>query len=240
MSGGPTGQAGAGIPSDHDRAGPRPANARELKEVIEAERVGTPFLLYRDEAGTQRLLALDGAGAMTVGRGAEVDVRLSWDPSVSSVHAEFIPLGAHWLITDEGISRNGTFVNSERLSGRRRLRHGDIVRFGRTALAFNDASSEQAGATIAVETDAAAPQVTDGQRRVLTALCRPYRDRARFGTPATNLEIAAELFLSVDAVKTHLRELYRRFKLEELPQNQKRARLAEHALRLGLAEQRDP
>jgi len=38
----------------------------------------------------------------------------------------------------------------------------------------------------------------------------------------------------VDAVKTHLRVLFHKFGIENLPQNQKRARLAEIALELGL------
>ena len=37
----------------------------------------------------------------------------------------------------------------------------------------------------------------------------------------------------------HLRRLFSRFELDELPQNQKRARLAECALQLGLISQRD-
>jgi hypothetical protein len=45
---------------------------------------------------------------------------------------------------------------------------------------------------------------------VLVALCRPYRDGDRFATPATNQQIGAEVFLGVDAVKTHLRVLFRK------------------------------
>jgi pSer/pThr/pTyr-binding forkhead associated (FHA) protein len=219
---------------------PRPASGRELKDVLEAERAGLPFLLYRDAEGVQRLHVLEPADAVTIGRGEGVEVGLSWDPRVSSLHAELIHAGAHWLITDEGISRNGTFVNGHRLSGRRRLRHGDLVRVGHTSLAFNSASGEQAEGTIALDTEGNAPQITEAQQRVLSALCRPYRDRSAFATPPSNLEIADELYLSVEAVKTHLRELYRRFALEALPQKEKRSKLVEQALQLGLGGQQDP
>jgi class 3 adenylate cyclase len=114
-----------------------------------------PFLLYRDGSGAQRACVLEGDRALTIGRGDEVDVCLAWDPSVSLVHAEAVRMGAHWLIGDDGVSRNGTFVNGERLNGRRRLRHGDVVRIGRTALTFNDASAERRGATTI--TDARTP-----------------------------------------------------------------------------------
>ena len=70
-------------------------------------------------------------------------------------------------------------------------------------------------------------RLTDTQRSILVALCRPRADGNRYATPATNQEIAAEVFLSVDAVKAHLRALYRKFGVEPLPHNQKRARLVE-------------
>ena len=67
--------------------------------------------------------------------------------------------------------------------------------------------------------------LTEGQRKVLVALCRPLKDSA-YASPATNKAIADEVHLSVDAVKAHLRLIFERFGLDELPQNQKRARLA--------------
>ena len=60
---------------------------------------------------------------------------------------------------------------------------------------------------------------------MLVALCRPLKDSA-YAAPATNKDIADEVHLSVDAVKAHLRVLFERFGLDDLPQNQKRARLA--------------
>ena len=64
--------------------------------------------------------------------------------------------------------------------------------------------------------------LSEAQRRVLVALCRPFKDATGYVTPATNQQIADELFLSVDAVKTHLRALFAKFGIEDLPQNQKR------------------
>ena len=65
------------------------------------------------------------------------------------------------------------------------------------------------------------------------ALARPCLVEGAFATPATNREIAAELFLSVEAVKTHLRALTVKFGIQDLPQNRKRARLVELALQRG-------
>ena len=79
---------------------------------------------------------------------------------------------------------------------------------------------------------------TPAQRKVLDALCRAYAE-SEFATPATNQAIAEELFLSVDAVKAHLRALFTAFGIEDLPQNQKRSTLAMRALRTGVVSRRD-
>jgi hypothetical protein len=87
-------------------------------------------------------------------------------------------------------------------------------------------------------------RLTDTQLGILAALCRPIAAGNSYATPATNQEIADEVFLGVDAVKGHLRTLYRKFGIEDLPHNQKRARLVELATRggyVGTAEsQADP
>jgi DNA-binding NarL/FixJ family response regulator len=74
---------------------------------------------------------------------------------------------------------------------------------------------------------------------VLVALCRPFREGSEFARPATNRQIAEEVFLSVDAVKANLRALFETFEVGDLPQNQKRVRLAELALRSGVISPRD-
>ena len=99
---------------------------------------GSAFLLYRDDDGAEKSCPLPYDRSVTIGRGDGVDLSLSWDRSVSAIHAEATPLGKHWLLSDEGFSRNGTFVNGERISSRRRLRHGDVIRIGQTVLAFNE------------------------------------------------------------------------------------------------------
>ena len=70
-------------------------------------------------------------------------------------------------------------------------------------------------------------RLTKTQKEILEALCRRHADGNRWATPATNQEIASKVYLSVDAVKAHLRVLYRKFGVEPLPHNQKRARLVE-------------
>src|SRR4051794_4713830 len=182
-----------------------------------------PFLLYRDGAGNQVVLELE-PGRLTIGRRAANDVALPWDPEVSRVHAELSHMGGEWILCDEGVSHNGTFVNAERVRGRRRLRGGDVIAVGDTLIAFCAPSS---GSTVATAAKDRPPvvTVTPAQRRVLEALCRPLEDPRR-AAPASNQEIADDLVLSVETVKGTLRALFERFELEALPQNQKRAALA--------------
>jgi eukaryotic-like serine/threonine-protein kinase len=116
----------------------RPSSGREQ---------GVPSLIYNDDSGSRCAYLLEGSRPVTIGRGEDADLRLWWDPSVSLVHAEVVRLGTHWLIGDDGVSRNGTFVNGERLRGRRRLRDGDVLAVGGTTLAFNDALAGRRGAT---------------------------------------------------------------------------------------------
>jgi pSer/pThr/pTyr-binding forkhead associated (FHA) protein len=170
-----------------------------------------------------------------------MDLSIPWDSEVSGLHAELQGLGGEWTIVDDGLSRNGTYVNGQRVSGRRRLRDGDRIRVGRTVLAYNAASpsSPLETATVTADDEPALQHLTDTQRRVLIALCRPYHDAGNFATPATNQQIAGEVFLSVDAVKLHLRNLFAKFELGELPQNQKRARLAECVLQFGVISPRE-
>jgi hypothetical protein len=223
-----------------DPLAPHSLSASELKDLLAAERVGKAFLAFKDERSILGLFVPGRGGqTRTVGRRPEMDLSIPWDREVSGLHAELQGLGGEWTIVDDGLSTNGTFVNGERISGRQRLRDGDRIRLGRTILVYKAASSLPAASTVAAG-DAPLPQrLTDSQRRVLIALCRPYRDGASFATPASNQQIAAELFLSVDAVKMHLRTLFGKFELGELPQNQKRARLAECVLQYGVISQRD-
>lgn len=221
--------------------GSRPASAPELKAQIEAEREGRPFLVFRDGADQQRIVAIEpGASELWVGRGGSADVRLEWDEEVSGLHAQIEVVRDECTLVDDGLSRNGSFVNEERVHGRRRLLDGDTIRFGRTAVLYRrpGAGTAPEATVVATETPAAAT-VSPAQRKVLLALCRPYKDGSTFATPATNQEIGAELHLSVDAVKTHMRALFEKLGVGDLPQNQKRVALAERALQSGVVKQRE-
>ena len=216
------------------------SSPRELGERIAAERSGGAFLLYRDGDGGQVIVPLAEHGErLTIGRRPSNAVSLDWDSEVSRVHAALERAGEEWTIVDDGLSHNGTFVDGERVTARRRLRDGDVISIGATTIAFCAPSqSSTSMATVTSVGPHVAELLTPAQRRVLIALCRPFRD-STYSTPATNQQIADELVVSVDAVKSNLRALFGAFGVDDLPQNQKRASLALRALRTGVVSRRD-
>ena len=210
----------------------------ELKDVIAAERTGHPFLVWRTDEGEQRLLLLDQERwRVTVGRDSAADLPLAWDAEVSRTHAVLEQVGRGWTVVDDGLSRNGSFVNGERLIGRRRLRDKDRMVFGATVVTYRETSGTITQTASAIDAPATIP-LSPMQRKVLIALCRPVHESAA-AIPATNRQIAEDVYLTVDAVKAHLRVLFERYGLSQLPQNEKRTRLVASVLDAGVLAPRD-
>jgi hypothetical protein len=217
----------------------RAASPSELKDQLDAERRGVPFLVYRDGEGRRRIVLLArGVDRLTIGRRDSNDLPLPWDGQVSRVHAELERIGADWALVDDGLSRNGSYVNDARVTGRRRLRNGDLIRLGDTVLVYR-AAAGQTDPTLVPLSAPAPPSLSPLHRRVLVTLARPCRDPGILNTPASNLQIALELGYSVEAVKAHLRVLFRKFGVGDLRQNEKRLKLVDEAFRTGAITRRD-
>jgi pSer/pThr/pTyr-binding forkhead associated (FHA) protein len=211
----------------------RSVSPRELAMRLDAESRGLPFLVHLDGDGRQRIVELGVDGSLSIGRSAASDVPLTWDTEVSRLHAELAHVGEEWTIADEGLSRNGSFLNGQRLKGRRRLRDGDAIKVGGTLIVFVDGSGDVLATTTAASQTLEPPRLSDAQRRVLASLCGPLDD-APFAGPRSNREIADDLYLSVETVKTHLRALFDLFEVGDLPQNRKRAELVRRAFESGV------
>jgi pSer/pThr/pTyr-binding forkhead associated (FHA) protein len=222
--------------SSVDPAGTSPA---EVRARLQADRGVHPYLLYRDAAGEQRILTLnEQPPQLTVGRAPGCDVCLDWDDGISRAHAQLERLGGEeWMLVDDGLSRNGSTVNGERLRQRRRLVDGDVMCFGHTHVLYRAPRMRGRTVTRVVETEEI--QLSPAQRRVLVALCRPYREHGAFASPASNAAIAEELVISVEAVKTQMRALFEKFGVEPLARDAKRARLVQRAFETGVITQQD-
>ena len=75
-----------------------------------------------------------------VGRGANNEIRLT-DKTVSSVHARLEWQEGMWFVSDLG-SKHGTYVQGEKVKGRKALFDGDTLRLGKTSIEFKE--SEEA------------------------------------------------------------------------------------------------
>jgi hypothetical protein len=206
----------------------------ERAAVEQAERRGLPFLMLRDGDGALRIVALDARRrTYAVGRRSAADIPLPWDREVSRVHAEITRLGGEWTIADDGLSQNGTFVNELRLSGRRRLLDGDLVRVGRTQLTFRAAPAGTAMLTLLPGELSAATALSEQQHAVLRELCRPLA-RDPDAPPASDQMIAETLAIPLRLAADEVLGLFAAFGLDELPPPEARLGAAQAALSSGL------
>ena len=142
-------------------------------------------------------------------------------------------------LVDDGLSRNGSFVNGERVSGRRRLRDGDMMRFGRTVMLYRapaDRERERPWSPATRSPRPASRRPAAGAGRALPAVQgrrlvrdpgdqRPDRRGARTSASTRSRPTCGRCSRS-SASRT-------------LPQNQKRVALVERALQSGLVTERE-
>lgn len=209
---------------------PHTSTPSEIKERNEAERTREPHVILRNAGGEQVIVFLRDH-VVAIGRLPTMGICLAWDEEVSRAHAHLERIDDVWILVDEG-SRNGSYVNGSRVTGRRRLDDRAVLRFGSTLIVLR-APGSGAAATRAADEVAVGTNVSPDDHRLLVALCRPLHDGGHH-VPASNRQIADELCLSVSSVKRRLSVLFERFNLTELAQNEKRARLADAALSIGL------
>jgi pSer/pThr/pTyr-binding forkhead associated (FHA) protein len=105
------------LAADHPTADPGRLVVEQSKAIAE----GTAF-----DAGPVPL---------TIGRSKDNAVALDGDEFASGQHARIESQRDGVWILDLG-STNGTFVNGERVEGRRQLHRGDLVQIGNTELRF--------------------------------------------------------------------------------------------------------
>ncbi|HTQ18976.1 FHA domain-containing protein [Mycobacterium sp.] len=181
----------------------------------------------------RELVALSGQ-RVTVGKASTNVVSLEHDTTVSRVHAVLENFGQVWSVRDLG-SRNGTYVNGERIVAERVLRSGDELRFGSSRLVFwTTRQADEAPVDEETETGKTilrAPRLTPRELDVLKVLCRPFLSDDPFPEPASVRRMAGELYVSEAAVKQHLQHMYDKFGIHS--EGDRRVRLANAAILLG-------
>lgn len=217
----------------HDPLGKHQLDPRERQRILDVESRGVAFVACRDSAGQLQIFELSGRDD-TVGRAGKTTVSLTWDSSVSSLHAELDLVGGSWLVVDDDLSANGTFVDGRRVRGRRRLRNADTIRFGRTVAAFRSGRRDGELLDTTDELSEEFPsreQLTDNDFAILKALCRPMI-MGSAGAPASQGAVALEVHLQPNTVAGRMSKLYTKFKVGA--DDDRRKALAEAAIASGL------
>lgn len=174
-----------------------------------------------------------GGDRVTLGKAASNAVALEHDETVSRLHAVLENLGHAWSLRDLG-SRNGTFLNGEKITAERVLRSGDEVRVGKSRLIFWEVRTSGTALdeeTVSAQPSERPPRLTPREVDVLMVLCRPLVSDDPFPEPASVRGMAGELVVSEAAVKQHLQNLYDKFAIPA--EGDRRVRLANEALRRG-------
>jgi FHA domain len=180
----------------------------------------------------RELITLSGQ-RVTIGKASTNIVSLKHDSTVSRLHAVLDNLGFAWSVRDVG-SRNGTYLNGEKISAERVLRSGDELRVGKSRLVFwevKEGDEMTAEATISAAPTLAPPHLTRRELEVLVVLCRPLVSDDPFPEAASVRRMAQELFVTEAAVKQHLQNLYDKFAIPT--EGERRVRLANEAIRRG-------
>lgn len=118
----------------------RPGTAVPAHPQAPAPKVGVApaTLLIAGVEGQGRQMSIHDV--LAIGRAPDNHLPIA-DPMVSSHHARIFAQGGEFVIEDLN-SRNGTFVNDQRVTTQR-LRSGDEIRIGQLTLVFQDAGAPQ-------------------------------------------------------------------------------------------------
>jgi len=171
----------------------------------------------------RRQVSLDGPQVI-VGRGADCDVVLPGDETVSRRHLRLDLQDGHWSVTDLG-SRNGTFVNGRRIAAdaTRVLTDDDRVLVGGYVLLARSDEREELetadGSRQLRGRDVAGVGLSAREIDVVRLVCAGLADQA----------IAEELFLSVKTVHSHLD------RIGQKTGHRRRPELVRYAMDHGLA-----
>lgn len=172
-------------------------------------------------------------GSVLIGRRATAFVCLT-DPTVSRAHAELTRVDDIWVLEDIGSTAGTLLIRAgvaRRVTARIALRHDDRIKAGSVALRFEQPTADvDEGETVRVGLTGEM-RLTDRERDVLLALATPQL-HGLSGAPS-DAELAAELVVSPETIKTYLGQLYAKFRLRELPNHRKRPELVRRAIDEG-------
>ncbi|MFW0110091.1 FhaA domain-containing protein [Rothia sp. P13129] len=139
----PSQQPHLAVPRPHHQDMYRQENARSPQSSHSTHEHSSSWgTRLQDESTekTQVVLNINGQNysvdsfPVVLGRGAQADITVE-DAGVSRRHLEIMEQDGIYLAVDLG-STNGSYLNGQRLQGRRELTHGSILKMGRAQIIF--------------------------------------------------------------------------------------------------------
>lgn len=186
-----------------------------------------PTFVVTSEGELKGTMLVVDADEKVIGRRDASDIVLP-ESHVSLTHARVRRQKGAVLLEDLG-STNGTYVNGERLTTSRALRHGDVVIFGGVETRFEDrgAQLQREDSTEGMEIPEIG-EVDEEDRPVLSPRQAEVLRYLRQGL--TNPQIAEKLGVTERTVKAHCQEVYDRLGVPN------RTAAVDAAHRLGLPD----
>lgn len=182
----------------------------EGEAVIRAATVEHPSLVVLGNEHAL-VLSIDIPGArVTLGRSPGNHLPLTWDPTVSSVHAAIARELDLVTVEDLGPSRNGTFVNDVQVTSRTRLEDRDVVRCGNTEITVRFPTDPGSGSTELLPPRPDWSLLTKRERELVLLLIERWPPERRHLSPPENRVLAAAMGVSFETVRRHLQETYRK------------------------------
>ena len=130
--------------------------------------------------GTREQVVLQGP-RVVIGRSSRCDLTIA-DDSISRNHAELILGPDGWTLRDLD-SRNGTFLNGQRIRNTQPLKAGDRVKVGVATFTVMPEPGEAMPAVSAPVASAPAPARPAAPRAPATAVPAPSKPRPKLGGP---------------------------------------------------------
>lgn len=182
--------------------------AQGAQRLVEAATVRDPYAIVM--RGDDKLLVarINLRARLVIGRAAEADLPLTFDPTVSGVHASLERHLNLVTIEDLGPSTNGTFVNGQRITARTTLRDRDVVRCAGTEIVMRCPPASADGGTVAMLPTIDWSGLTPTERRVVVTLLELWPPDARLQRAPTTAALGDAMGLGSETVRSHLKSIY--------------------------------
>jgi DNA-binding CsgD family transcriptional regulator len=181
------------------------AGADRLLKMAE---VRQPYVVLPRSPERLLVARVETGARLVLGRSRDADLPLSFDATVSTVHASIERHLDLLTIEDLGPSTNGTFVNGQRITARTRLNDRDLVRCASTEILIRCPVIDGEGHTVALMPEIDWGLLTPTERRVVARLIELWPPEERLTRAPTTAQLGVALSLGQETVRSHLKSIY--------------------------------